>query len=91
MQFELCFALAYKCAAIFVEMQAKFVTFKFFIFFASKVTSWTINLAVNFSKMPIMIILAFSRSRITLDFYFMCFIHVSLVGEKAVCFESSKT
>ena len=36
------------------------------------------------------IILAFSRSRITLDFYFMCFIHVALVGEKAVCLESSK-
>ena len=55
-QFEICFTLAHKCAAIFVAMQAKFVTFQFFSFFASKVTSWTFNLAVNFSKMPLMFI-----------------------------------
>ena len=35
------------------------------------------------------IILAFSRSRIMLYFYFMCLIHVALVGEKTVCFKSS--
>ena len=36
------------------------------------------------------IILAFSRSRITLYFRFMCFIHLALEGENTIFFESSK-